>query len=326
MNRRRFGQASTSFLLAAIAAASSGTTALGQAWPSRPVTMIVTTSAGGAWDGLARLLSEELSEKLGQKFIVENRGGAGGNIAAAAAAKANPDGYTFLLMPTGVALNKLIFKQLQFDPQRDFTPIVLMVKSPHLIAMSNDGPAKNLNELIAYAKANPGKLTAGTAGIGTTGHITLEALQNATGVKITHVPYQATPSVSDLLGGRLDIGVGLVPSYASLINDGRLRGIAVTSGKRSDLLPNVPTMEEAGLKGFESTAWNALVAPAGTPRDVVRKINEVVNAYLASERGREKLRQFDLQPVGGTPESASAFISDELSKWGPIIKQANIQM
>jgi tripartite-type tricarboxylate transporter receptor subunit TctC len=315
-------------LLAVITALVLPAVALAQAWPSRPVTFVVPFPAGGNVDVLARAVAAELSEKLGQQFIVDNRAGAGGNIGGAAVAKAAPDGYTLLFgTPGPIATNKLMYKNLPYDPEKDLAPVVLVSKSPLIIVAHPSTPARDLKELIAYAKANPNKINAGNPGNGTLGHITSELLQQHTGIKMTHVPYRGTaPLTTDLLGGQVHVGTDFMPTYVPLVNDGKLRALAVTSSERSPELPNVMTVREAGFPGFEATAWYAIVAPAGTPADIVRKVNAATNDYLKSQKGKAQLVQFSMLAAGGTPDDLKAYIASELNKWGPIIKAANISM
>ncbi len=313
-------------VLAAVALAPGAASA--QAWPARPVTMIVPFPAGGNADVLARALAAELSEKLGQQFIVDNRAGAGGNIGGAAVAKAAPDGYTFLFgTPGPVATNKLMYKNLPYDPEKDLTPVVLVSKSPLIVVAHPSFPVKDLKELIAYSKANPDKVNAGNPGNGTLGHITSELLQQHTGAKMTHVPYRGTtPLTTDLLGGQINVGLDFMSTYIPLVKDGRLCPLAVTSSERVASLPDVMTVQEAGFAGFEASAWYAIVAPAGTPTDAIGKINAVTNAYLKSAKGKQQLDVFAMQAAGGTPEDLKAYVRSELAKWGPIIKAANISM
>jgi tripartite-type tricarboxylate transporter receptor subunit TctC len=315
-------------LLAVITALMLPAAAPAQNWPTRPVTVVVPFPAGGNVDVLARAVAAELSEKLGQQFIVDNRAGAGGNIGGAAVAKAAPDGYTILFgTPGPLATNKLMYKNLPYDPEKDLMPVVLVAKSPLIIVAHPSTPARDLKELIAYAKANPNKINAGNPGNGTLGHITAELLQQHTGIKMTHVPYRGTaPLTTDLLGGQVHVGTDFMPTYVPLVNDGRLRALAVTSSERAPELPNVMTVREAGFPGFEATAWYAIVAPAGTAADIVRKINAVANDYLKSEKGKAQLVQFSMLAAGGTPDDLKAYIASELKKWGPIIKAANISM
>jgi len=302
--------------------------AFAQAWPTRPVTMIVPFPAGGNADVLARALAAELSEKLGQQFIVDNRAGAGGNIGGAAVAKAAPDGYTFLFgTPGPVATNKLMYKSLPYDPEKDFAPVVLVAKSPLIIVAHPSFPVKDLKELIGYAKANPDKVNAGNPGNGTLGHITSELLQQHTGAKMAHVPYRGTtPLTTDLLGGQINVGFDFMSTYIPLVNDGKLRALAVTSGARAPSLPDVMTVREAGFKDFEATAWYAIVAPAGTPADAISKINTATNGYLKSQKGKAQLSVFAMQASGGMPDDLKAYVRSELEKWAPIIKAANIAM
>jgi tripartite-type tricarboxylate transporter receptor subunit TctC len=297
-----------------------------QSWPARPVTMIVPFPAGGATDLLARALGLELSEKLGQQFVIDNRTGATGNIGAAAAAKAPADGYTILFSTPGpIALNQLMSKGLSFDPQKDFMPIVLIAKSPHIYIASKSLAAKDLGELLAFAKANPGKVTAGIPGNGTTAHISLQLLLHLTGAKMTLVPYRGgVPLTADLIGGQIDIGTDLISSQVPQVSSGGVRALAVTSSKRSEQLPNVPTVAESGFPGFEATAWFVLAVPTGTPADVVQKVNAVVNSYLQSDKGKQQMAKLGLQASGGTPEDAKAFIAGEVTKWAPVIQSANI--
>jgi tripartite-type tricarboxylate transporter receptor subunit TctC len=318
----------TLLVAAMFAAALAPSVVAAQSWPTRPVTVIVPFPAGGATDLLARALGQELGEKLGQQFVIDNRTGATGNIGAAAAAKANPDGYTILFSTPGpIALNQLMSRDLQFDPQRAFAPIVLIAKSPQIYIANPAIPSKNLTELLAYAKANPGKVTAGIPGNGTTAHISLELLLNTSGAKMTLVPYRGgIPMGIDVMGGQIDIGADLISSVVPQVAGGKLRALAVTSSRRSEQLPNVPTVAESGFPGFEATAWFVLAVPAGTPPDIVQKVNAIVNGYLQSEKGKQQLVTLGVQTAGGTPEEAKVFIASEIAKWGPVIKAANITM
>jgi tripartite-type tricarboxylate transporter receptor subunit TctC len=318
----------TALVLGAALAAISASATIAQNWPARPVTVIVPFPAGGNVDVLARAVASELSDKLGQQFIVDNRTGAGGNIGGAAVAKAAPDGYTILFgTPGPIATNKLMYKSLPYDPERDFTPVALVASSPLIIVANPNVPAKDLKELVAYAKANPGKLNVGNPGNGTLGHITSELLQQHTGTKMTHVPYRgSSPLMTDVLGGQVDVSMDFMPTYLPLIADGKLRPLAVTSGTRAEQLPNVATVQESGFPGFEATAWYAIVAPTGTPAEIVTKINAVANGYLQSEKGKQQLVQFGMQAAGGPPDALKSYIASELAKWGPIVKAANISM
>jgi tripartite-type tricarboxylate transporter receptor subunit TctC len=312
-------------LLALFAGVLAGP-AVAENWPARAVTMIVPFPAGGSADMLARSVAQELSDKLGQPFVIDNRGGAGGNIGAAVVAKAKPDGYTILFTtPAPIALNKLMYRHMPFDPQADFEPVVLIAKSPLIIA-AKPGGFSSLQEMIAFAKANSGKINLGHPGNGTLGHVTSELFQQMTGVKVTNVSYRGSaPLITDLMGGSVDVAIDFMPAYAPLILDGQLKPLAVTSAARSSQLPDVPTASEAGLPGFEASAWYAIVIPKNAPDEVVRSINGVVNAWLASQKGRAVLAQNGMQGVGGSAGDLNAFIASELDKWGPLIKAAKIE-
>jgi tripartite-type tricarboxylate transporter receptor subunit TctC len=312
-------------LLALLSVLSFGT-ASAEDWPARNVTMIVPFPAGGSTDILARAVAQELTEKLGKPFVIENRGGAGGNIGAAVVAKAKPDGYTILFTtPAPISLNKLMYRNMPYDPETDFEPVVLVAKSPLIIVAKGDG-FSDLKKMIAFAKENPGKINVGHPGNGTLGHITSELLQQMTGVKVTNIAYRGSaPLMTDLLGANIDIAIDFMPAYVPLILDGKLKPLAVTTASRSSQLPNVPTANEAGLPGFEASAWYAVAIPKNSPDEVVRRINGVVNAWLATEKGKALLEQNAMQGAGGTPGDLKAFMASELSKWGPLIKAAKIE-
>ena len=298
------------------------------AWPTRPITLIVPFPAGGANDLPARELAAELSSKLGQQIVIDNPSGANGNIGAAAVARAQPDGYTLLFASPGVlATNRFMYKTMPFDPDRAFAPVILYAKSPLIIVANPKLPVRDLRQLIDYAKANPGKINVGIPSVGSQAHLTMELLQKQSGTKMTYVPYRGGVNVNaDLIGGQIDVGINFVPGLVGLVNDGSLRGLAVTTTARSKQFPDVPTVAESGFPGFESVAWYSVVAPAGTPRPIVDRLNTLINEYLKSEKGRQQLDALDMQAAGGTPEDLSAYIAAEVAKWGPVIKAANITM
>jgi tripartite-type tricarboxylate transporter receptor subunit TctC len=297
-------------------------------WPTRPVTVIMPFPPGISTDLLARAVATSLSDKLGQQFVVENRPGANGNIGAGIAAKAAPDGYTLLVATLGPTVaNKFMYKTMSFDPDRAFAPIALLGDSPLIIVGSPKIPPENLKELVAYAKTNPGKLNAGTVGHGSQAHITLELINKLGGISIVHVPYRiATQALPDLISGDLQVGFNYIPTFVPAVQQGTIRGLAVTSRKRVSDLPDVPTVDESGFPGFEASGWHALFAPAGTPREIIDKVNGLVNAYLKSDEGKAQLRKFGITPLGGSPEDLAAHLERERAKWGPIIKEANITL
>jgi tripartite-type tricarboxylate transporter receptor subunit TctC len=292
------------------------------------VSIVLPFAAGGGTDLLARALAQDLSERFGQQFIVENRTGAGGNVGAGVVAKAAPDGYTILFgTPGPLANNKLMYKNLSFDPEQAFAPIVLIAKSPLIVVAKKSLPVKDIKELVAYAKANPGKLNIGVPGNGTLGHITALLLQKELGITMTSVPYRGTALVvNDLLAEQVDLAADFMPSYVPLVREDKIRALAVTTTDRSSDLPNVPTVQDSGFKGFEATAWYALAAPAGTPSEIIGKLNAATNAFLKSPKGQEALAKLSIQAVGGSPADLKAFIASELKKWGPVVKDANISM
>jgi tripartite-type tricarboxylate transporter receptor subunit TctC len=288
--------------------------------------MILPFSAGGGTDLLARAVAQHLGETLGQQFVVDNRSGAGGNIGAAAVARAAPNGYTILFgTPGPLANNKLIYRNLGFDPEQAFAPIVLIAKSPLIVAAKASLPVRNIRELTAHARARSGHLTVGVPGNGTLGHITALLLERELGISMTSVPYRGTAQVAnDLISEQIDLAIDFLPTYLPLAQEGRVRALAVTTAQRSTDLPDVETVQEAGFRGFEASAWYALAAPAGTPAEVIDRINASTNAFLQSPKGREVLATFSMQAVGGSPADLRAFIASELQKWGPVVREANI--
>jgi tripartite-type tricarboxylate transporter receptor subunit TctC len=299
-----------------------------ETWPTRPVTVICPFSAGLSTDLLMRLVASALGDALGQNFIVENRPGANGNIGAGAAAKATPDGYTLFVGTVGpIVNNKLLYKGMDFDPERAFAPIVALSYSALMIDGTPKIPPTNFKELIAYAKANPGKLNAGSVGIGSQAHITVELINKLAGISIGHVPYRnANEELPDLISGDLQLGVQYIPTFVPNVQAGTIRGLAVTSLKRLPQLPDIPTVAESGLPGFEAAGWEALFAPAGTPHAIIDKINTTVNAFLKSNAGRAQLDKIWMTPMGGTPEDLTAYLVREKAKWWPIIKEENIEL
>jgi tripartite-type tricarboxylate transporter receptor subunit TctC len=317
----------SSLLAIGLSAVLLASAAQAQPWPSRPVTVVVPFAAGVTGDIVARGLVEYLSNTLGQPFLVDNRSGAGGNVGGAAVVKAAPDGYTLLLATTGPASsNKLIYKNMPYDPQRDLAPIVLMGKAPVIIVAKNSLPAATLKEFVDYAKANPGKITAGYPGNGTQGHITGELLQQRAGMTFAQTHYRGSPAIiTDILGEHIDIGMDSMAPYVALIQEKKLRGLAIAGAKRWPLLPDVPTVAESGFPGFEAAVWYALLAPAGTPPEILAKLNEAANAYLKTKAAAELFEKLGIQAAGGSPQELKAFIEAELEKWGPIIKAAKIE-
>jgi tripartite-type tricarboxylate transporter receptor subunit TctC len=298
-----------------------------QTWPSRPITLVVPFTSGTTSDLVARALAEHLSSALGQPVVIDNRGGAGGNLGGAVVARAASDGYTLLLATTGpAATNKLMYKDMPFDPQRDFAPIVLIGKSPVIIVASRRLEVSSLKELIDRAKANPDKLTAGFPGNGTLGHVTGELLQQRAGITFSHVQYRgSTPIITDLLGGHIDFAMDSMAAYVPNIKEGSIRALAIAGASRWSGLPDVPTFTEAGVP-IEANVWYALLAPAGTPPDIIAKVNAAANEALNAKQTKDIFGNLGIVSAGDSPAALKTFIAAEIEKWAPIIKAANITL
>jgi tripartite-type tricarboxylate transporter receptor subunit TctC len=296
--------------------------AAAQAWPSKPIRLVVPFPPGGAVDFYARVVQQPLSEALGQAVVIENKAGASGMVGAEAVAKAPPDGYTLLLGNiASLAINVGIYPKMPYDPLKDFTPIVRTVDVNYVLVVHPSVPAKSVPELIAYAKANPGKLSYGSAGSGSLPHLGTELFKAQTGTDMVHVPYKGGgPMVTDLLGGSVHLVIADQANLMPHVQSGKLRALAVATPKRSPNAPDLPTIAETGLAGYDATAWQGLVGPAGMPPDVVRRLNEAFNKVMAIPAVREKLVGGGLEPVGGTPEQFGSFIGSEIAKWTKIAK------
>jgi tripartite-type tricarboxylate transporter receptor subunit TctC len=310
------------FVLAVIAAGAVSAPSAAQDYPTRTVTMIATFPAGGPTDGVARVLAQELSERLGQRVVVENRGGAGGMIGAAAVAKSAPDGYTLLLTSPGpLGYYRVLYKSLNYDPVKDFAPIALIGTIPQVIIVSPKLPVKTLKEFIAYAKANPGKVNIGDSGVGTTLHILAAQMAMMTGTSIQHVHYRgAAGSVADVLGGQIE--AALSGFTAPLAN---MNVLGVTWTDRIKALPNVPTFRQQGIDIVSGLSLT-LVAPAGTPPSIIAKLNAATNDFLKSERGRDFETKYSVQIAGGTPAAAAEFLAGETARLEPVIRKAKISV
>jgi tripartite-type tricarboxylate transporter receptor subunit TctC len=298
-----------------------------QTWPSKPIHFIVPYAAGGFADIRARKIGVELAKALGQPIVIENRAGAGGVLGTDVVAKATPDGYTMgmgNLAP--LAVNVSLMKKLPYDPQKDLLPIILIETSPLILTAGPGLPAKNLQELIALAKAKPGQIAFASSGIGGAHHLSGEMLRQASGIDIIHIAYKGgAPAAADVLAGHVPIMFEM--GYAALpsIKAGKIRALAVTSAIRLSVLPEVPTMMEAGVPGFESYNWQGVIVPAGTPREFVERLNRELNAILAQPLTRELIASTGSEVGGGTPEAFGALIRSETEKWGKVVKQAGIR-
>jgi len=299
--------------------------AAAQGYPNQPIRMIAPFPPGGSVDIMARLIGEPLGRQLGQNIVVENRSGASGNLGMEAAARAAPDGYTLVLNTIPLVTNQSLFKNLTWDPIKDFVHIGMVATAPHALVVPPKNPANNVKELIAAARANPGKLNYASAGIGTTFHFCAEMFKDETGTNIVHVPYKGGgPALVDTLSGQVDMSFPTLSAVLPHVKAGKLKALAVTSSKRSALLPEVPTMQEAGVKGFEFTQWLAILAPAGTPQPVVARLNSALNAALGSSDVKEKFAQQGFEPFTTSPEDARKFLASEVQRYARLIKARGI--
>jgi tripartite-type tricarboxylate transporter receptor subunit TctC len=314
--------------LAACTLVLSAGAACAQAWPTRPVTVMVPFPAGGTADLLARGIAQALNYEFHQPFVVENRPGASGNLAAAAVAKAPPDGNNLLFASQAqAAFNKLMFASLPYDPQRDLVPVVLVMKAPVAFVAGKDAPVQTIGAMVDQARANPGKLTIGQVGVGSMSHIAYELLQQKAGITLNGVPYKGgAPMVTDLLGGHLPLASDLLSNFIALAKDKKVRILAVASVQRISELPDVPTVQESIQAPVEAAAWFTLMARAGTPADIVQKVNAIANRYLDGAQAKSLIERQSLSVGGGTPADAAAVIKLELDKWAPVIKTANISL
>jgi tripartite-type tricarboxylate transporter receptor subunit TctC len=295
-------------------------------FPDRPIRVIVSVPAGGGVDTVTRIVTDKMRPTLGQPLIVENKAGVSGSIAAETVFNAEPDGYTLLAsQPAPITTNKFLYKTLNYDPAQ-LTPIAIMSHVPNVVLVRKDFPAKTVQELIAYAKANPGKINYASQGTGTTSHMTAEVFQTITHTKLTHVPYKGTaPAINDLLAGNVDLMFNELATSIELHKSGHARILAVTVKDRVPSLPDIPTLEEVGVHGCISDTWHALTAPPKTPPEIVAKLNAAANAAMHDPALLERFTQLSISPGGGTPAEMDAFIKEETRRWGEVIHQAGIE-
>jgi len=297
-------------------------------YPNRSITMVVAFPAAGTTDILARLIGQKLTEKFKQTVVVENRPGAGGNIGTAYVAKAPPDGYTIMMGTIGTqSINPSLYKKMPYDAAKDFVPITRAAMVPNLLVVNKDAPFNTLPEMMAYEKANPGKLTYGSSGNGTTLHLSGELFNLMAGSKITHIPYKgSTPAVADLMGGQISMIFDNMPSVIQQVKSGRLKALAVTSAQRNPQLPEIPTIQELGVAGYEVWSWFGLLAPAATPKPIVDKLNASIVDIIKQSDVQAKIIELGAVPVPETSAEFGAFIEAETLKWAKVIKEANIGM
>ena len=297
-------------------------------YPSRPVKVIVPFAAGGGADIVARAVFQKVSTQLGQPFIIENKGSAGGIIGSDSVAKAPPDGYTLLLGQTGPnAINPALFTKIPYDPIKDFSPIIQLTSYPYVLAVNLNLPEKNLVELVAFAKTHPGAITFSTAGNGSSAQLAAELFMKASKIQMTHVPYKgAGPALMDAVAGVVSMTFGDAGSSTPMVLDNRIRAIAVTSKNRSRLLPDVPSIAESGYPGFEAVAWHGILAPAKTPPAIIKKLNQEIAKVLKDPEIRARFSKDGLEIVGGSPEDFSIYIKAEVDKWGKVVRESNIKI
>jgi len=322
ISRRQLGGLALGAALAARDAAAQG------AWPSRPVTVVVPWPAGGSADVLGRALTRHFQERFGQPFVVENRSGANGNIGTASVARAAPDGQTLIVTTNGpITNNTLLFRSMPFDPFKDLTPIALLAELPALIAARANMPYRTVQELLAYARANPNRVNCGTPPLGSVAHLAVELLMHRTGVRLNVVPYRGSaPLTNDLLAGSVDMAFDLVTTYLPHIQAGTVRALGVTTAAPIAQLPSTPTVQSQGIPDYRATGWIAALGPEGLPAEVVQKVNEASNAYLSLDATRTVLANLGLTALGGTPPEVARRMQAEVDLWRPVVQAANISI
>ena len=312
-------------VLALLAAGWAGL-ASAQNFPAKPLRLLVPNAPGGAADLTARAVGQKVGEALGQPVVIDNRPSAGGVVAGETVAKSAPDGHTLLLISSGTAVSASLFKTLPYDTVRDFIPVAPLATFDLVIVAPQEGRFKTLAELVAYARANPGKLNIGTPNIGTTQHLAAELFKSAAGIDVQVVPFNGTPAVINALrGGQIDAGLDILSPLLAQIRANVIRPLAITGDKRSRVLPEVPTARESGISGYSAASWNGLAVPAGTPREVVARLNREVVAALNDPAVKKKLEDLNLDPHPGSPEQAAAMLQGDIKRWGDVITKARIE-
>jgi tripartite-type tricarboxylate transporter receptor subunit TctC len=315
-------------LLLALAAAALGTGASAQSWPAKPIRIVVPFPPGGGTDTIARETSQRVAAATGWTFVIDNKPGAGGNLGVDAAVKSPADGYTLVLGQTSnLAINPTLYAKMPYDSQKDLAPIVLIANAPLVMVTGSGTPYKTLADAVNAAKGKPGAINFASPGNGTVAHLTSELFQKAAGVKTQHVPYKgAAQAMTDVMSGTVELYMSSVPTLIGHIKSNKLRPLAVTSAKRVDDLPNVPTINESGYNGFDAVTWFGLLAPAGTPKDVVARLNAEFNKALQSPELRKRLGDEGADAAGGSAEQFAALIKDEIVRWGKVVKESGAKV
>jgi tripartite-type tricarboxylate transporter receptor subunit TctC len=304
----------------------AATQAAGQAYPTRPVRMLVPFAPGGTVDIVARFVGNKLGEELGQPFVVENRAGAGGTIATAMLAKSPGDGYTLMTMHQGLAFNASLYANLPYDTLRDVLPIAYVGATPNVLVVNDVLPVKTLQEFLSFARANPGRIAYGSGGVGSAGHLSVELLQSLTGTKLTHVPYKGSgPALTGLMGGQIQAMLLTMPAVMPYVKGGRMRAIATSGAKRSQAMPELPTIAEAGVAGYEYAPWFGLFAPASLPKELAARLNQASNKALADMEVREKLAQQGLEVQAMSSGEFADIVRVDVARWGKIIRDAGVR-
>lgn len=325
--RKPFLHLSSMLQAALLALGLTGGSAMAQAWPGRPISLIVPFPAGGTTDVLARAVGLELSKSLGQPVIVESKPGAGSTLGADYVAKAKPDGYTLLMGAVHHTIATSVYKKLGYDFQKDFAPVTTVALVPNVLVVNPNVPAKNVRELLALAKAEPGKLTYGSNGNGTGQHLIGAQFEGMGGVQLLHVPYKGSgPLTTDLLGGQITMSFDTITPVLPHIKAGKLRALAVTTATRSKALPEVPTLDESGLKGFNLGTWFGVLAPAATPRDVVTRLNTEIVKIINSPEFKKKMDDIGAEPIGNTPEQMARQIKDDTDRFARLVRDARVSI
>ena len=323
LDRRRF----TTFAAVSTLFPATFGNAFAQTWPNRNVRLVVPFTPGGGIDAIGRIVGARLSDIWGQQVVVENKPGAGANIGIEFVARSAPDGYTMLIAAGGLTVNKFLFDKINYDPITDFAPVTLICLFPNLLVVPKDSKLRSVTDIVAQAKANPGKLTYASPGHGTSPHMSAELFKYMAKVDITHVPYRgAAPAFTDVIAGRVDMTFAVMASGLPLVQSGQLRALGVSTAARQPSAPEVPTIAEAGVPGYDTSSWFAFVVPAKTPSEIIRKMHADIVAVLAEPAIKARLDKLGVIIVGSTPQALGAHLKEEMDKWGPVIKAANIKV